>query len=178
MAGPFYDDGNYSMQILDVALGESSKENPQIVLRGKVIGRLFTDSAGEEFAEQVSAQYDRTIYLTVTEKSRDMVLAKLRNAGWRGERFESLSSDMLGRSVRARCDIELSQGGKYVGQQVEKWDLPLPPRESKPLENKPEVAKRLNALFGKALKQGADSGGSPAMPTMQEVTADSNEIPF
>lgn len=175
MAGPFYVDGNYTMQILDVALGESSNGNPQIVLRGKVIGRLVVDSEGEEYPEQVSAQYDRTIYLTVTEKSRDMVLAKLRNAGWTGERFESLAKDMLGRSVRSRCDIKESQSEKYRGQMVENWDLSLPPRESKPLENKPEIAKRLNALFGKSLKETAPARQEE--PVASQATND-DDVPF
>ncbi len=164
MAGPFYEPSKYHVQILDVALGEASTGNPQIVLRVKVISRLFQNSSGEEASAPVAAQYDRTIYLTVTEKSRELILAKLRWAGWQGDRFESLTSDIAGNGVRAECKHENSVSEKYRGQLTEKWDLELPPLASKPLENKPAVAKKLNALFGKMLKEGkpAPSGGPPS----------------
>lgn len=175
MAGPFYDPGQYHLHVSDLALGEAkSTSNPQVVLRGKVIARLRVGSDGEEFSEPVAAQYDRTIYLTVTEDSRDMILKKLRYSGWAGDRFETLAKDLVGKGVRAVCKIEVSKGGKFDGQNVEKWDLALPPLELKPLENKPDVAKKLNALFGKLLKDGAQTEA----PAPVAAKADDGGVPF
>lgn len=179
MAGPFYTDGKYHVQIIDVAMGESkvkqdgSGGNPQVVLKVKVISGLVVASDGSEVSSAVSGQYDRTIYLTVTEKSKEMVLAKLRWAGWDGDRFETLTKDLLGRGCRAICKIEPSMSEKYAGQDTEKWDLELPPLESKPLENKPAVAKKLNALFGKTLKEKPAS----AAPAKEPVGVAVGDLP-
>ena len=185
MAGPFYSAGNYHVQIIDVALGESKTRedggggNPQIVMKVKVISELTIDSAGEEQAVGIAAQYDRTIYLTVTDKSKEMVLAKLRLAGWTGDHFETVAAELLGHGCRANCKIESGKGGKYDGQQVEKWDLELPPLESKPLENKPAVAKKLNALFGKMLKEKPTTATKPeAVPVVVGEQPPNDEIPF
>ena len=189
MAGPFYSAGNYHAQIIDVALGESKKKddgsggNPQIVLRIKIISELTIDSAGEEQAVAITAQYDRTIYLTVTDNSKEMVLKKLRHAGWKGDHFESVAAGLLGVGCRATCRIEVSKSEKYNGQQVEAWDLALPPLESKPLENRPAVAKRLNALFGKMLREPANPVASSPINESAAVTANTppqveDEIPF
>ena len=182
--GITYGDGKYHAQVMDVALGESKNGNPQIVIKAKIISGLQLDSEGNEQAISVSAQYDRTIYLTVTDKSKEMVLAKLRWAGWVGDKFETIAHDLMGKGVRATCKIEKSQSSneKYAGQDSEKWDLELPPLESKPLENHPAVAKKLNALFGKMLKD-KPTGELSATPAAAALPAHgepppADEVPF
>lgn len=190
-SGPFYQAGKYHVQVTDVALGEASTGNPQIILRVKIISGLQLNSAGDEVAVTLLGQYDRTIYLTVTDKSNEMILKKLRWAGWEGDRFETLTKDLLGRGCRADCKIEPAKSGKYAGQDTEKWDLDLPPLESKPLENKPAVAKKLNALFGKALKEkviktpapegdptGIPPGGVPPEPQSVGAGIPDDDVPF
>ncbi len=175
-SGPFYNEGKHGVEITDVALGESKTGNPQIVMRVRIVSRLCLDSAGEEFADSVPANYERTIYLTVTDRSRDMILAKLRWAGWHGDKFETIRGDLMGKEARAMCLHENSMSEKTLGQLMEKWDLELPPRDSKPLENKPMVAKKLNALFGKTLKEGASAPAPAGNPPAGDATGIPEEM--
>ncbi len=151
MAGVFYADGNYTAEVIDLAF-EESDSNTQIVLKVKVMEQ-WDHTTGQWVP--CANQYDRTIWLRIPEEEeyRKYIALKLRNAGWNGDKFETLRDDMLGKSIGVMNKARVATGGKYAGQTIEGWDLPLPQRESKPLENKPQVAKKLNALFGKVLKE-------------------------
>ncbi len=174
-----YQKGSYRARIIDVALDESKNGFPQVIVRGTLICGL--DAGRNEFDCE---QYDRTVYLTVTDKTTEYILKKLRNAGWKSDRFEQIN-ELVGLDAVFVCDHEKQTEGKYAGQMGEKWDLELPRKASEPLENKPAVAKKMNALFGKMLKEGAAPKSAPAAEQRETVPANAatedagdGEVPF
>ncbi len=153
-----YKDGQYNVEIIDVAFNEEDQKPPQIVLRVKVL-QEYDATTGDY--HPCLYQYDRTIYLQYMEEYKDILLAKLRGAGWEGDDFGQLRDQLLAKACFAVNRCRIAEKGKYAGQEVEGWDLYLPPRESKPLESKPQVARKLNALFGKVLKEGRQAESVP-----------------
>jgi hypothetical protein len=171
MAGPFYSPGSYECQVTSFGLGESSNGNPMVTLRVRVA--YYIEAPGT--ALPVSQEYERDIRLVVTDKTTEMVLKKLRHAGWTGDRFEALGS-IVGTTVRCTCKHEPGIDDK-ANQLFERWDLTLPPLQKEPLETNSQVAKRLNALFGKALKEG--SGPKPAeVEQPVTVSTQADDVPF
>lgn len=142
-----YAEGVYAAQILQVAFAESSNNNPMIQFKVKVIGTV--DAAGEMLP--IAKQYDRTVRLTMTDKSHEMCIKKLRWAGWNGTDFKTLNT-IVNSACRFVCSHRVIETGDRAGEMAEDWDFELPPLESKPLENDPSIEKRMNALFGKVLK--------------------------
>jgi len=159
MSGPYYAAGRHAVTISEIAFGETKNNDPQIMVRFHV--DAFVEADGSETPLQQG--YPRTAYLGCSEESREYTIAKLRNAGWEGSNFQTLKSDMQNRSCYANCkhEIQKSSNPKYDGQLGEKWDLSLPRKDVKPLEDKPGIDRKLNALFAKELK-----GSKPAKPAM------------
>jgi len=154
----------HGITITDIAFGETkvkddgSGGDPQIMVRFDV--QEFIEPDGT--ATPLQAGYPRTTYMVCSEKGREYALLKLRHAGWTGSNFQTLKSDMVGQFCYANCKHEVNKGtGKYAGTLGEKWDLAMPQKEAKPLETKPGLERKLNALFGKELKTTA-----PAKPAM------------
>lgn len=149
----YYAKGTYNVECTECALQQSKAGDPMIALKVKVLDSVAEDGA---FVPE-DEQYERRIYLVIKndEESLNDIAERLRGAGWRGNRFESLPDEMVGLQFAADCWHGVNKGTdpKYAGQPQENWSLWSPNRhESKPLENKPEVAKDLNALLGKVLK--------------------------
>lgn len=154
--GPFYEPGFYLCNVDSHAFQESRNGNPMIVFKVTPEARLYTafDAAGEPTESQVplAKSYQRTSRIVInseSEASMDFALMKLREAGFEGTRFADL--DLVNCRVRMECSHEPGVG-QYVGSTFERWEFPLPPRESVPLENDDKVARRLDNLFGKKLK--------------------------
>lgn len=159
----YYAKGTYNVECIECALQESKSGNPMIALKVKVLDSVAKD--GSFVPEE--KQYDRRIFLAIDpndDTSIEDVMVRLRQAGWTGDRFENISTEMVGLRFAADCwhSKSKSTDPKYAGQDQENWALWNPVRrESKPLENNPAVAKSLNALFGKRLKEGAKKPDAP-----------------
>lgn len=159
----YYQPGEYLVTCIDHGFEVASTKRPMIVFNVRVdamIERVIGPS-GEavEQAHPVAKAYDRKIRLTIVEdnqESLDYAIRKLRYAGWQGTRFEEL--DLLDRQFRAVCTID---------GQFEDWEMPLPPMAAKPIKKVPELARKLNALFGKRLTETVD----PALAAQQQSLA-------
>lgn len=150
----YYAKGTYNVECTECALQTSKAGDPMIAIKVQVLASVADDGS---FVEE-EKQYERRIYIVVKNTEEDLtdVAERLRSAGWQGTRFENLPTEMVGLRFAADCWHGTNKGNdpKYAGQEQENWALWSPNRrESKPLENKPEVAKNLNALFGKVLKK-------------------------
>lgn len=176
--GVYYAEGEYSAECKEVAFSQSKGSDekpskPMIVLRMQIMEYL---PGGDDPPVPESKQYERTIYMVVdpdSEERREWVMKKLRFAGWCGTKFETLADDLTGKEFALRCrHAENKQPGNYFGQMQEQWDLCLPEKESKPLENKPAIAKSLNALFGKTLKETAPKVAPAAKPELRHPDAE------
>ena len=168
--GPFYAEGAYMGEVSDVAVGESKNGHPQIKVKfyptATVSTRYNDDGEIEADLTPTQRKYERTAQITIKaddERSMDFALMKLRAAGWEGESFRELDS-LRGTTINLTCRHE--QGtGDYSGKTFERWELPLPPRESEPLESDSSVARKLDALFGKKLKAPKLATTPPSAPS-------------
>jgi len=177
--GIHYAEGDYVGECLETALSESKSGKPMIVLKMQVQEYL---PGGDNPPIPEDRQYERTLYLVVdpdSEERREWVMKKLRHAGWTGTKFETLENDLTGKCFALRCTHQENkqQGSKYFGQMQEQWDLALPERESKPLQSKPALAKTLNALFGKTLKDTAPKPTPAAKPNLNHPDAEAYRPP-
>jgi hypothetical protein len=178
MAGPYYEKGVYTVECIGTGTGTvASSGNPQILLRVMVLSICDQSQPDTEYDVE---QNERTLFLTVTEKTQDRILKNLRDAGWRDASFDKLDT-LVGARFHVECQHEVRQ---KTGQLGEKWDFPR--GDLPPLINDQNVTKKLNALFGAKLKATAPAtppahstpltrASDPVPPTAAQLE---DEVPF
>jgi len=147
---PFFDEGLYVGTAVAQAIGETNSGKPQFVLRVKVLGTPYDDGS----YEAAKQQYERTIYMVLTDKTVPFVTEKLRAIGFTGGRITDLDpssdhfQDLKGTQVRLWCKHEED----LKGELRERWDISKGASilEVKPLDSKGR--RSLDSLFAKALK--------------------------
>jgi hypothetical protein len=178
--GPFYEPGVYVAKVVQQGLTKASTGNTQFILRFRVEGK--PDPVDPESMQAV-AEFERTIWMTITEKTVERIVGDLRNLGYRAESFGPLDpshpshESFVGNQIEVYCKHEADQSGN----QRERWQLNRAAAaiEIKPLEAK-EV-RQLDMMFGRALK-GTPSAKptSTRTPTRQydtvSVASDGTEI--
>lgn len=158
-----YSEGTYLFRIAEQGWTETSKEpkRPMLVFKGDPIALIVTDQDGTESHEEIHRdQYDRRIFLTIDDRddrNMDFAMRKLRGAGFTGETFASLN--LVGRDVRARCTH-----GTYKDRPTENWDFDLPQVDVQAIDS--SLTRKLDALFGKRLKNGASPKPEPVRSTV------------
>lgn len=180
MSGPFYDEGRYSCRVTEQGFQEAKTGKPMLVLKVQPQAKLVLGPEGNE-PQFCTQTYDRTIRLVInneSEKQMEMMLKKLRHAGFTGTSFGDL--DLVGKDVECQCEYS-----DYEGKTYEQWDLCLPKLDQKPLEPlNTGTARKLDALFGRMLKDGATAVQEPppqeTPPAEREawVPPPNDEVPF
>jgi hypothetical protein len=178
-SGPFYPRGVYRGLIMDQGLSKAGTGTVQIVIRFKVLEAV--QPVGD-----VSAQYERTAYIPVTEKSMEYLPAKLEALGYTRDsiRYFDLMNpqchDLRGNEADFFCKHENDKNGDLR----EKWDIATG-GSSKALELTPpdaQAVRNLDMLFARARKQTAATPARPAqrspqaMPSHPGITDD--DVPF
>lgn len=171
----YYQPGDYQCEIVGQFIGESKEKKTPFV------GLQFMPDGG---------QYERTLCLYLTEKTKARTFDTLRQLGWQTDKISDLCPttgprvSLAGATIELRCSTEV-----YNGDQREKWGLAIAERE--PVESNPELAKRLDNLFGKEIRKSATAkatkkstnaegnGASAASATTNTATAEQDDdIPF
>ena len=184
MAKPFYSEGTHTAEIIAQELSASSKKGtPQLVLKVKILGIPNQDGTYETHREQ----YERYIYIYLTQGTMPFALETLKTLGFTGTSLKQLDpnepnhQDLTGGQIDVYCSHE-----EYEGKDRERWQVSnQQSSQSAPIEAKKMRA--LDALFGKGLREQA--GGKPSTPvgtstepmdtseyTNQGITDD--DIPF
>jgi hypothetical protein len=173
----YYEPGRYRCRVASQGWAEAKTGKTMIVFKVFPLARIIQGPEGPEDA-YVDGKYDRTIRLVVnpeSDKQMDCMMLKLRHAGFDGDSFAQL--DLTDSEVECQCDPQ-----EYNGKEVESWDLALPPLESKPPQMiDPKVARKLDALVGRRLKDGAaPKPQAQPVPTgaSEEPPGDDSEVPF
>jgi hypothetical protein len=177
--GPFYTEGRYLCEITDQGLSKASTGTVQIVLRFKVI-------EGTQPQHEVTQQYERTAYLSVTDRTMQYLVPKLHALGYTRDSLKFLNltepqcHDLRGQQADFYCKHEVGQQGGMR----EKWDV-ASQSESAPLELKPPDAKelrQLDMLFGKHLKETGSKPAAKPQPVAVQPSGDwtptDDEVPF
>lgn len=164
-----YSEGRYIVEILSQALGKTSNGNAQIALKVLVISH----EDGEP-----CTQYERTIYRVITEKTIPYVVEDLRALGYSRDSFRFIDPNdpnhhsFAGQQITAFCSHQ-----EYQGKTNERWSVYTGggALDVKPLES--SEARKLDALFGKALKPLATSERKPP-PAAAATSIVDDDVPF
>lgn len=180
----YYENGLHLCRVTQCGMTETQKEpkRPMIVIRFQPLAKITHDPEGNELYDDLApSQYDQTARIVVdpnNSKSLDFATMKLRYAGFTGQSFKDL--DLEGKEIR--CNNEPSE---YEGKLRDQWDLALPPLEQRPLQQiDSAAARKLDAMFGKRLKDGATQPESQetTQPQWADVpegaTVPDDEVPF
>ena len=177
--GPFYAEGTYVSEIVAQALGETKTGKPQFVIKCKILGTPSDDGS----YIPANNQYERSVYMVLTEATMPYVIEKLATLGFKGKSFGQLDPEhpqaqrLIGNQVDLYCKHEYGQDN----QLREKWDISRGGGlQIKPLESR--KVRELDSLFGKSLA----SIGSPSVIATQQrqkpledgTFIDDSEIPF
>lgn len=143
----YFAQGAYKCEVLDQGLSISKTEKPQIWLQVRVLESI-------DNPELTLNQYERTIYWTLTDKTIDFTLEKLERLGFSGDSFRNLDPNVeghhsfVGQVIDCYCKLET-----YEGKEREKWDLSNQSGGARPDPLGDSDARKLDALFGRKLKE-------------------------
>lgn len=176
MAKPFYDVGPYIGEILQQGLTTASTGTVQFVLRVKVLGV----PAGDGYTPN-RQQYERSIYMALTEKTESFVVPILQKLGFHGGSLATLDpghpqhQSFLGDQV----DLWCSHNDDGKGGTREQWSVSMEGAQRELVPVDPKKLRQLDALFSKSFSgskaKPARAKEEPA-PEKAYFTADSQEI--
>lgn len=159
--GPFYASARYRAKVLEQALGKAQTGTTQFILKVRILECLTPVSDVQ--------QYERTIYMAITESTMQYVVPKLQSIGYTRDSLRYLSPSepnhhsFVGQEINVFCKHENDRNGDLR----EKWDIARSDGSSKPLEVTPvdkPALRNLDMLFGKALKEAGATTNKPAKP--------------
>ena len=166
-----YEVGRYWAKLAKTALSEASTGTAQLVITFDVQGRI--DPANPDGELLPCQNYERSIFRAITEKTINWLMEDLQTLGFEGTSFQQLDPqdqkfiDLKGVEFEVYCNHKTWQGISK-----EDWSLAGsgggPP--IKPLDA--EAVRKLDALFGKRLKEGKKYS-EPVAPTAKPVGANS-----
>jgi len=181
----FYEQGRYVCKVTQQGMTKASTGNPQLVLKVMVLERY----AGPNSFESVPAQYERSIYRTITDGSMKFFRKDLDALGFKGNSLRQLdpkNSDFInlaGVEVDCLCNHEADYKDSSV--QREKWSIAWPESEvvSSPVEGAELAAsdyRALDALFGKGTKTAPRQAAPKPQPQPQaaEIGISDDDVPF
>ena len=175
---PYFAQGVYVAEITQQGLSKAQTGNMQIVLRCKILGVPTNDGS---YQPEVN-QYERTVYLTITDKTIDFIADALENLGYEGDGFGPIDpsharhQSFVGKQVDLYCKHEKDQSGVLR----EKWQLNREVGGLKVEAVESKEVRKLDQLYGKSLKRNS-SRATPLPPVAAavkgpEITDD--DIPF
>lgn len=167
MAG--FDPGRYACRSNRVELGEAKTGTAQIVIAFTPLGRI--DPADPEGQLISCPDWERTIFRSITDKTIDWVLKDLAVLHYTHETFDYLSTDhpqydpLRGIDFQATCEHQM-----YEGKQQERWQIAHAGGSVVVKLLDPKDIRKLNALFGKQLKEAkARANGQKSTPYSEPV---------
>lgn len=132
---------------------QKEPKRPMLVFAFQVLSEVHHDDEGNETFEDVLPGDSDPIVRVLVDGSNetilDFALRKLRYAGFTSGTFQDL--ELVGYEVRC-----LNRHKHYNGRLYDDWELGLPPmtmQDWAPIQG--EAARRLDAIFGDRLKNGA-----------------------
>jgi hypothetical protein len=177
MSGPFYQPGNYVCRVKQQGSGESKAGNQMIIFEVEPTSKITQDSTGTDVLEACEQSYGRAIRLTLAnDDQKEYALLKLRYAGFTGDSFSKLN--LVDTDVRCVCDHKPGTG-EHSDKTFENWDLMLPPRTGvalQPLDN--AATRKLDALFGRKLKDGATKQPVAAVASEPASQGSTEDVPW
>jgi len=175
--GPHYDQGIHVGEVLQQGLTKAATGTFQFVLTIRVLG--VADPRDPTSYTPHRNQFQRSIYMAITEKTVEYVVPSLETLGYEGSTFGALDpghpehQSFVGKTFDFLCTHEADQEGNMR----ERWSVARTAKlpELKPLESR--EMRQLDALFGKALA-GKGKKKEPVLVPGDALEIDESEIPF
>jgi len=151
--------GLYVGEVADQGMEYAKTGTPQIVLKCRVLSKVLQDGT----YEPVGGAIERTIWMSLTEKTKGFVAKDLQSIGFTGQPSQiqldgDNAMDIRGSEVRLWCKQETG----LDGQARERWSISRP-RETRPVTPvATSDASRIDAMFG-------DAFGSTEQAAPQQV---------
>ena len=150
--------GLYVGEVADQGREYAKTGTPQIVLKCRVLSKIEKDGSYTAVGDAI----ERTIWMSLTEKTKGFVAKDLQSIGFTGQPSQiqldrDNAIDLRGSEVRLWCKQETGMDG----QARERWSISRP-RETRPVT--PVAAgdaSRIDAMFGDAF------GSTAAAPVQQ-----------
>lgn len=150
--------GRYWGRITHQRLGKSSNGNPQIMVSFVVLGKVnVSDPDGDLLP--VMQQYERTVFRVITENTIDWVTQDLDKLSWVGDDWATFDEghpsccQIVGNELGFFCKHEAHY---QTGEPREVWSIAQDNMGPTVIPLESSELRKLNALFGKALKARAN----------------------
>jgi hypothetical protein len=177
---PFYEVGKHEVQVTGQGFVKAGSGNVQFVLKFKVLGKIDPEDPSKMFA--VPAQYERSMYRALTEKTIEYFVSDMAKLGVEVSSFADLDpntegfTNLTGKTYDMMCTHEAGTDGGMR----ERWSV-VQAFASKPIESiASNEVKALDRLFGKHLKKSPTpvqrTPPQPAAEYAAGITDD--DIPF
>lgn len=173
-----YQQGRYRVRVAAQSFSASKNNSPQFVLLVTPIGHYNQGRPGGGL--EVCDNYERTIFLTITDKSIDFVIDKLAAIGFDGRSFTELNPEtpnhvsLVGIEFDATCKHD-----EYQGVLREKWDVStMAVSPGEPLDG--SALRKLDARYGSKLKRGVGQAKTVKREVAQATVSNvgDDDIPF
>ena len=175
MGKPYYEEGLHVGEIKQHGIGRTKTDKPQIVWRVKVLGY----PEGENGLIPHRAQYERTIYQVISEKTVPFVTEQLKSIGFDGEKVSQLDPnhpqhvDMRGMQVNLWCKWE----DDLEGEPRERWQFSRGPQALELPQLSTKETRELDSLFGRNKNAAKPATSAPVQNVHNEEITD-DDIPF
>ncbi len=178
---PYYEPGRYWCKIVNQQLGKASTGNPQIVITFQVLGKVdLADPEGNLL--RVNNDYERSYFRTITDKTAEWAVDDLHKLGFTGDSFGQLNldhpncCDLRGSEVSFTCAHEEDNRSDHRGEIKERWSVSGDGGTLKVAPLADKDVRKLDALFGKALKANKPVAIQPASAPAAETKTLAEEI--
>lgn len=163
----YYQTGLHSGECVGQFMDAPQGKSPYFALKFVIQKRIVNNE------EHTVDQQERTVYLYLTDKALEMTSEILAHLGYDKDSLRWLDPKRDGyfNFVGKKCDLWCKHE-EYQGEVREKWSISMPFAEATPLDDK--ELRRLDALFGKAMKGKVKPSGNgilPGVPPEQRAAA-------
>ena len=148
-----FEQGTYLGRINKWGLSAAKTGTPQFFVTFTPLGRV--DPSKPDDTENLIAceDWERTIFRAITENTIDFVVRDLKALGYSKDTFDQLDPEHKDAHSFADMEIRVTcKHEEYQGKNKERWDFAFGDG-FKPKEMEAGGVKKLNALFGKKLKE-------------------------
>lgn len=177
-----FSEGRYVATIENHSIGQAKTGNYQLIINIKIEGKI--DPNNPEGDLLAVTQKQRTMYLTITDNTKERRMQELLSIGYTGTSWaqfdKNASGDqfasLIGKSIEVVCSANV-----HNGKESERWEFPSTGGGTNEGINTTE-ARKLDTLLGDVWKSKKPGGVLPAAKSQQQpkvqVASKDDEIPF
>ena len=168
-----YDTGKYLCEVIGQGFGElpNEKKTPYFFLEVKPLGLI--NPSDPDGALLYCDDFPRTANMFLTEAATPYTIDRLRSLGWNGTSFKDIeptgSHSFAGQRIELVCTHDTKGDKTY-----DRFDFPMMGGGAS-AESDPSIARKMDALYGKALQTTMPASAPQQAPAAEEPPAETPE---